>query len=68
MAILCPNKLNIEVTLINKTKYFEVYVDVDPEYTHQYKNLPAVRNEIKCAMGKVLEKMSFEYDCEKMRV
>ena len=72
MAILCPNELNIEVTLINKTKYFEVYVDVDPEYTHEYKNLPAVRNEIKRAVGKVLEKMKvnlraaegFGCDCE----
>ena len=72
MAILCPNELNIEVTLINKTKYFEVYIDVDPECTHEYKNLPAVRNEIKRAVGKVLETMKvnlraaegFECDCE----
>ena len=72
MAILCPNELNIEVTLINKTKYFEVYVDVDPEYTDEYKNLPAVRNEIKRAVEKVLETMKvnlraaegFGCDCE----
>ena len=72
MAILFPDKLNIEVTLINKTKYFEVYVDVDPEYTHQYNELPAVRNEIMSAVEEVLKTMKvnliaaegFECDCE----
>ncbi|CAI8031466.1 hypothetical protein GBAR_LOCUS17856 [Geodia barretti] len=72
MAILCPKELSLEVTLVNKTKYFEVYVGVDPENRYQYKELPAIRSEIKEAVGKVLKTMKvnlsvaegFECDCE----
>ncbi|CAI8050056.1 hypothetical protein GBAR_LOCUS27538 [Geodia barretti] len=71
IAILCP-KQRLEVTLVNKTKYFEVYVGVDPENRGKYNELPAIRSEIKEAVGKVLKTMKvnlsvaegFECDCE----
>ena len=72
IAILCPKELSLEVTLVNKTKYFEVYVDVDPENRDEYKELPAIRSEIKEAVEKVLKTMKvklsvaegFECECE----
>ena len=72
IAILCPKELNLEVTLVNKTKYFEVYVGVDPENRDEYEKLPAIISEIKEAVGIVLKTMKvklnvaegFECDCE----
>ena len=57
IAILCPKELNLEVTLVNKTKYFEVYVGVDPENRDEYEKLPAIRSDIKEAVGEVLKTM-----------
>ena len=75
MAILCPKELSLEVTLVNKTKYFEVYVDVDPENRDEYMELPAIRSEIKEAVGNVLKTMKvnlsvaegFKCDCDDIK-
>ena len=72
IAILCPKELSLEVTLVNKTKHFEVYVGVDPENRDEYKVLPEIRSEIIEAVEKVLKTMKvklsvaegFECECE----
>ena len=57
MATLHPSKLSLEVTLVNMTKYFEVYAYANSENRQKYNKLPVVRTEIVGAVRKVLETM-----------
>ncbi|CAI8008535.1 hypothetical protein GBAR_LOCUS5841 [Geodia barretti] len=54
-ALLHPNEMSAEVALINKTEYFEVYVDLKMEHESQ---IFAIRRDISEAVKSVLEKMN----------
>ena len=75
MAMLRPSKMGLEVTLVDKTKYFEVYVNTDPEDEEECKELPKVHIEIVSAVREVLETMhikmtgaeGFECTCRRQK-
>ena len=66
MAMLRPSQTSLEVTLLDKTQYFEVYVNDADEQECEF--LQEVRSQIVSAVREVLEKMlkvaeGFECTC-----
>ena len=57
IAMLQPSRKSLEVTLVNKTKYFEVYVDLNGEKECE---VLQVRNDIRHATKLVLKTMQLE--------
>ena len=59
IAMLRPSKKSLEVTLVNKTKYFEIYLDLKGEKECE---VLQVRNNICSAAELVLKTMQLELD------
>ena len=58
MAMLRPSQTSFKVTLVDKTKHFEVYAnDADEQ---EYEFLQEVRSQIVSAVREVLEKMQIK--------